>query len=137
MPMPRKPRSISNCRACGKEIEYLPSQQKGYYCSWYCFHQGRYDKYIVRWKAGLESGKKGTKQIAGPVRRYMFEKYGKKCSQCGWAERNPVTGNVPVEIDHIDGDKDNNTEEDLRILCPNCHSLTPTFRALNIGNTGV
>lgn len=33
--------------------------------------------------------------------------------------------------DHIDGDKHNNSRENLRLLCPNCHSTTPTWRKPN------
>ena len=44
-----------------------------------------------------------------------------------------MTGHVPLEIDHIDGDAENNIETNLRVLCPNCHSLTPHFRNLNKG----
>jgi len=38
------------------------------------------------------------------LRQYLREKLGEKCSRCGWAERHPVTGVVPVEVEHIDGD---------------------------------
>ena len=47
-------------------------------------------------------------------------------------------GKLPVdefgrtyEIHHIDGNHYNNEESNLQLLCPNCHSLTPTFGALN------
>jgi 5-methylcytosine-specific restriction endonuclease McrA len=46
----------------------------------------------------------------------------------------PQTGRIPLEIDHIDGDSGHNTEGNLRLLCPNCHSLTPSYRNLNKGN---
>lgn len=59
---------------------------------------------------------------------------GEACEKCGWNERHPVTDRVPTHIDHIDGDWRNNHVSNLRILCPNCHSLTPTFGALNRGN---
>ncbi len=39
-----------------------------------------------------------------------------------------------LEIDHIDGNSDNNSEENLRLVCPNCHSLTSTYRGTNRGN---
>jgi 5-methylcytosine-specific restriction endonuclease McrA len=53
-----------------------------------------------------------------------------KCELCGWAEAAP-DGRIPVELDHINGDKNDNRLENLRILCPNCHSLQPTHRGLN------
>src|SRR5664279_1997577 len=44
------------------------------------------------------------------------------CELCSWAERS-ADGRVPIELDHINGDHDDNRLENLRILCPNCHSL--------------
>jgi 5-methylcytosine-specific restriction endonuclease McrA len=41
---------------------------------------------------------------------------------------------IPLEIDHIDGDSTNNSLDNFRILCPNCHAQTPTYRGLNIKN---
>jgi 5-methylcytosine-specific restriction endonuclease McrA len=38
---------------------------------------------------------------------------------------------VPLELDHIDGNHENNCLENLRLLCPNCHSMTSTFRGKN------
>lgn len=46
-----------------------------------------------------------------------------KCEQCGWAKRTK-NGYLPLELDHINGDHHDNRLENLRILCPNCHSLT-------------
>ena len=53
-----------------------------------------------------------------------------KCSKCGLGT---VWNNEPIvlELDHIDGDKSNNLLENLRVICPNCHSQTPTFRGRN------
>lgn len=52
------------------------------------------------------------------------------CELCGWDER-AVDGRIPVELDHINGDRRDNRLENLRILCPNCHSLQPTHRGKN------
>ncbi|MBI2588845.1 HNH endonuclease [Candidatus Saccharibacteria bacterium] len=53
-----------------------------------------------------------------------------KCELCGWAVVAP-DGRVPLELDHINGKRRDNRLENLRILCPNCHSLQPTHRGKN------
>lgn len=53
-----------------------------------------------------------------------------KCDICGICEWNGQ--NLNCELDHIDGNSRNHKLENLRILCPNCHSQTETFRAKNI-----
>ena len=47
---------------------------------------------------------------------------------------NPYTKTVPLEIEHIDGNATNNMEDNLILLCPNCHSLTKTYRGANKGS---
>jgi hypothetical protein len=67
-------------------------------------------------------------------KKYLIEKFGGKCMECGWDKVNPITGKVPIELEHIDGNSENNSLENLKLLCPNCHSLTPTYKSLNRGN---
>jgi len=71
---------------------------------------------------GIEGGHNG---VSGHIRRYLFDKYESKCALCGWDKVNPFTNTQPLEIEHIDGDSLNNKENNLILLCPNCHSLTP------------
>lgn len=52
------------------------------------------------------------------------------CELCGWAEKS-LDGRIPVELDHINGVRNDNRLENLRILCPNCHSLQLTHRGRN------
>jgi len=49
------------------------------------------------------------------------------CERCGWAKQTKE-GYLPLELDHINGDRHDNRLENLRILCPNCHSLTANHR---------
>ncbi|PIQ77478.1 hypothetical protein COV82_04325 [Candidatus Peregrinibacteria bacterium CG11_big_fil_rev_8_21_14_0_20_46_8] len=56
----------------------------------------------------------------------------KKCEECGWSKIT-ADGYLPLELDHVNGDRHDNRIENLRILCPNCHSLKPTHRGRNRG----
>jgi 5-methylcytosine-specific restriction endonuclease McrA len=91
-----------------------------------------YTKYITLWKAGHVDGSRGKVGVSKHVRRYLFEKYDNKCAVCGWCETHPITGEVPLEVHHISGHA--NTESNLILLCPNCHSLTGTYRGRNKGH---
>jgi ssDNA-binding Zn-finger/Zn-ribbon topoisomerase 1 len=53
-----------------------------------------------------------------------------ECEECGWAKKSE-DGRIPVELDHVNGDRYDNRIENLRVLCPNCHSLKPTHRGRN------
>ncbi|MBI5045842.1 MAG: HNH endonuclease [Candidatus Niyogibacteria bacterium] len=53
-----------------------------------------------------------------------------ECEKCGWAEFSD-DGRLPLELDHINGDSRDNRLNNLRVLCPNCHSLQLTHRGKN------
>ena len=125
---PKKPRTP--CLQCGKEPQCF-----GYrYCSNSCQHEYQYQKYIHAWKQGKKRGLLRTGVVSAHVKRYLRRKFNDKCCLCGWSKTNPKSGKVPLVADHIDGDWKNNTEDNLRLICPNCDSLQPTYAALNKGN---
>ena len=57
------------------------------------------------------------------------------CSQCGGTSWQGVP--IPLELDHVNGDRADNRLENLRLLCPNCHAVTDTYRGRNIGRRTV
>lgn len=67
------------------------------------------------------------------LRRALFE-IGRpvRCSVCGLPDE-WLGSKLTLEIDHINGRHNDNRPENLRFLCPNCHSQTETFCARNIG----
>jgi len=73
------------------------------------------------------------KVSCGFKKKILLKESNNKCSNCGY-DKCREDGCSILEMDHIDGDSTNNQKNNLRILCPNCHALTPTFR--NFGNTG-
>lgn len=55
----------------------------------------------------------------------------RRCESCG---RNEWSGRpIPLELDHINGRREDNRLDNLRVLCPNCHAQTDTYRGRNIG----
>lgn len=70
-------------------------------------------------------------ELSPSVRKFLLAEANYKCSECGWDKINRSTGTVPLEVDHIDGISTNNERSNLKVLCPNCHSLTPTYKSLN------
>jgi 5-methylcytosine-specific restriction endonuclease McrA len=67
----------------------------------------------------------------GALRKRLLHERNYTCEECGCG--NIYNGKpLSLELEHIDGDRLNNKIENLKILCPNCHSQTPTFRGRNV-----
>lgn len=116
-----------HCINCGQELDYY--QQK--FCCQQCQLDFQYKNYINKWKEGTENGNLRDGSYSNYIRKYLFEKYNNKCQKCGWGEINPISGTVPLEIHHIDGDCTNNKEENLQLLCPTCHAMTENYGSRN------
>ncbi len=98
------------------------------YCNRICQHS--YEKNIIFTR--IEGGDNTLSERN--YKKYLIYKYGEKCMDCGWCEINKKTNRIPIQIEHIDGHSENNNLNNLKLLCPNCHSLTPTYGFLNKGN---
>lgn len=84
------------------------------------------------WFAGEIDGN-GTYSYKSFVRKYLSHRSNESCELCDFDTRHP-DGNSILQVDHIDGDWENCRPENLRLLCPNCHYLTPNHGARNMGN---
>ena len=112
------------CLYCGKEID---ADKK--YCNLHCYISHKNNEKIKLW---LEQQEKFIGEYTYDfIRNYLMSLHNNKCEKCGWGEINEQTGNIPLELHHIDGDCTNNNINNLQILCPNCHSLTKTFGSIN------
>lgn len=63
-------------------------------------------------------------------RRYLQKVTDYKCAICQISKWNEQE--LTLQLDHIDGDNSNNILDNLRLLCPNCHSQTLTFCRGNV-----
>ena len=118
---------MKNCKFCEKEIP-----NRNVFCNNTCQREYEYRKTIKEWLSGNDIMNSGSIKISNHIRRYLFEIQNSKCQECEWNKKNPHTNKVPLEVEHIDGDSQNNKFENLKLLCPNCHSLTKTYK--NIGS---
>lgn len=121
-----------NCLRCNKLLQDAQIQ----FCTQACHSQWIKESKIKSWLDGSWDAR-ADQGLAKCIKIYLIEQAGFRCASptCavpgGFAEINSVTGRCPLEVDHIDGDCYNNKQENLLVVCPNCHALTPTYRALN------
>lgn len=104
------------------------------FCSNSCQQEYIYNKLILDWLQGKINGNSKCGLYAPFIKKYLLRKNNHKCSKCGWGEVNPYSNIVSLEVEHIDGNPYNNSPNNLDLLCPNCHSLTKTFKGLNTKN---
>lgn len=109
-----------DCPNCNKKIS-----QSRIYCSNICLNKYNHKLALFRWKNNEKVG-------VDTLKKYLINLYGYKCSECEISEWNnkPIT----LELEHKDGHSENDQEDNICLLCPNCHSQSPTYRAKNKGN---
>lgn len=112
-------RSIENNRICGN-CEFKKTKTKHHqFCSDECLKSFRLKKLIKNFNEG---------KLNSPlsIKKCIVELRGNICSVCF---QNTIWNGkkLTLQLDHIDGNSDNNIPDNLRLLCPNCHSQTSTF----------
>lgn len=92
-----------------------------------------YTRFIANWLSGKDDGVRGL-GTSPHIKTYLIRLRGEKCEDCGWARLNLYTDKIPIQLEHMDGNYRNNHISNLKLLCPSCHSLTPTYAGANRGN---
>jgi hypothetical protein len=109
------------CLADGCEFPIKKGAQK--YCSHVCERKHKWET----------STSEGTERLSAPkAKKYLLDELGAVCQQCKLSEWNSKP--IPLELEHIDGNHENNSRKNLTLLCRNCHGQTPTFGNRNKGN---
>lgn len=121
---------ITKCKQCGVTI----SRRNKKFCSNTCQNKYQSSKIVEDWLSGKISGaiRGGSHELRQPIRNYLLECANYSCEECGDNRVNPYSGKSIMNVDHVDGDASNNHIDNLKVLCPSCHAMTPTYG--NIGS---
>lgn len=116
------------CKICNSSISTART-----YCD-LCWHSPARSIHKVEswlsgeWRGGTDYG------LSQVIRKYLLDKSNYSCSKCGFNTNHPDDGRTILEINHINGDGLDHSPSNIEVLCPNCHALTSSYRARNIGN---
>ena len=126
MPSGVKGRRTYNCLSCNG-INFYGSSKINKFCDVICM--GKW-KWVTETVPRIERGECNG---ALALKKYLVEKFGEKCFECGlgaiWQNKKLV-----LQLEHADGNSDNNMPTNLKLLCPNCHTQTETFGSKGQGN---
>lgn len=97
------------------------------FCTRACYDKYREDSIISPWLAGKE-----VKALTELMKKHVRIWDHNRCVLCGQGATwngSPIT----LQVDHIDGNWKNNRPDNLRTLCPNCHTQTDNYGSKNSG----
>lgn len=121
-PIVYKLKDIKNCVWC----QVVLTKTQTLYCTLRCQADHRFKLSLDKW---LSTGEAPSNSA---IRKYITHLDGYKCSCCSLSDWNnkPIT----LEVEHIDGNSDDDSRENVCLICPNCHSQTDTYKGKNRGN---
>jgi Zn finger protein HypA/HybF involved in hydrogenase expression len=116
------------CLNCGSHISFKSYSSNHIYCNNKCQQEHKQKNCLER---DIKKFHEGTLNRRPNIRLVLTEIRGYKCECCGisdWQGKKLV-----LQVDHINGDPYNDSPENLRLICPNCHSQTSTYTGANRG----
>jgi transposase len=119
---PKRPAVM--CKNCGHKLK----GSTRFFCTRSCHKAFMGSNRYARFLAGELDVYLTSRSLRGA----LVKRDGEKCSVCDLDKWMNVE--IPLEIDHIDGNSGNGKSENVRLICPNCHALTPTYKGRNAGN---
>jgi rubrerythrin len=120
---------IYKCLSCNSVIPFKGYTYTHKYCNNQCQANYRSKQADERNKIKLSAGKLSSRPM---IRRLLSESRGYRCECCGISEWQGKE--IVLQVDHINGDPYNDKPNNLRLICPNCHSQTESFAGANRGN---
>lgn len=120
--------SVNKCKMCDNDCR----TKKSMYCSKSCMNSHKRlikDQNIEQYGFGNGFYHNAT------IRNYLIRKNGNSCMICGQSGNDWNGKPITLIVDHVDGKANNNTLDNLRIVCPNCDCQLPTYKAKNKGNS--
>ena len=127
---------IGECPFCRKTFKKKPWSTKKFCCPEHAHHYQGLQLKIAWLETGIAGSWTGGKDGGAPKCNYIMEtlreEQNNTCAIC----HRPTEweGKLLVLIlDHVDGSSTNNSRGNLRLICPNCNSQTPTFSGRNKG----
>jgi HNH endonuclease. len=114
---PRKSKPL--CEECGQPVKRRPNV----YCSVAC---------MLRLKRRIQVETDPNSVGLPRLKNYLLDTRGHRCEVCGITEW--MGRPAPLELDHCDGNSLNNHLDNVRLICPNCHAQTATYKGKNMGS---
>lgn len=119
-------------RVCPTCHETFRSRNKSKFCSKKCFSTHRqqlFDQVIIENNGFLPNAVNNT------IRSFLIRRNGNNCMLCGMDADNWHGKSLTLIVDHINGHANDNSLDNLRVICPNCDSQTDTYKGANRGNS--
>lgn len=118
----KKRKVIKNkCKNCNNLISTTKQ-----YCGNKCFNEYRFKEIIYK------KFQQGEIYVRLTLKHCLLVTHEYKCFKCGLIEW--MGKKLSLELNHIDGDSSNNFPNNLELICPNCHSVTESWKGRNKGN---